>query len=450
MRRLILVILLVTVGDVPLNAQQPPEVEPGVAKPAEIPTALPSESMAKAETAPVAGWDDLFFLRSADKRFSLRFTGQIQADYRDFLDPTDITDLDQFLVRRARFGLESVLFQNYEFRFLTDFGQGQTRLVDGYLNVHYWDSVQFIAGKFKQPFSYEQLAQDRFTPFLERSIIDQLVPARDVGIMVHGQNLFNGLLEYGLAGSNGEQNGDTDTNGAKDFVSRVAVRPFAGKKGGVLERLQVCAAVGAGNQFEPISPQTLRTPANVPFFQFNRGVFADGRRSRWSPELVYFVGSFGFATQYFQMRQLMRPAAVGAGAQFNINVPFEGYYLQATYLLTGEQRTGYGQAIDPKRPFDPHRHTFGPGACELVARVSRMAVGDVVFAPGAARLADSAAVSNTATEMTLGFNWYLNKWVRAQFNYERAWFGRPVRLGPGPQGLFRDHDSLQTRLQFIF
>lgn len=451
----LLAFAVVAVGSGPLGAQQPATVEPAESKSLlSLEAVAGPEPAAKAEAAPkatpVAGWDDMFFLRSADKRFSLRFTGQLQADYRNYLDPTDAVDLDQFLVRRARFGLESVLFKNYEFRLLTDLGQGQPRLVDGFLNVHYWDSVQFTAGKFKQPFSYEQLAQDRFTPFMERSIIDQLVPARDAGVMVHGQNLFNGLLDYGLAGSNGERDGDTDTNGAKDITGRVVVRPFAWKKDSVLERIQIGASVDVGNQNEPINPQTLRTPASVPFFQFNRGVIADGRRSRWSPELVYFVGSFGFATQYFQMSQRMRPAATGAGSAFDINVPFEGYYVQATYLLTGEQRTSYSQAIDPKRPFDPHKNTFGPGAWELAARVSRLQLGDVVFAPGAARLADPNAVSNTATELTVGFTWYMNKWVRSQFNYEHTWFGREVRLGPGPQGLFRDHDSFQARLQFIF
>ena len=446
---------VIALGSGPVWAEQPATVEPAESKslvPVEA-VAVP-ESAAKADAAPkatpVAGWDDMFFLRSADKRFSLRFTGQLQADYRDYLDPTDAVDLDQFLVRRARFGLESVLFKNYEFRLLTDLGQGQPRLIDGFLNIHYWDSVQFTAGKFKQPFSYEQLAQDRFTPFMERSIIDQLVPARDAGVMVHGQNLFDGLLDYGLASSNGERDGDTDTNGAKDITGRVVVRPFAWQKDTVLERIQIGASVNVGNQNEPINPQTLRTPAGVPFFQFNRGVIADGRRSRWSPELVYFVGSFGFATQYFQMSQRMRPSVAGAGSAFDINVPFEGYYVQASYLLTGEKRTSYSQAIDPKRPFDPHKNAFGPGAWELVARVSRLQLGEVVFAPGAARLADPNAVSNTATEMTVGFTWYLNKWVRSQFNYEHAWFGREVRLGPGPQGLFRDHDSFQARLQFIF
>src|SRR5437879_4422638 len=40
----------------------------------------------------VAGWDDGFFLRSEDKTFNLRITGQIQADYRAFLDGLDRTD----------------------------------------------------------------------------------------------------------------------------------------------------------------------------------------------------------------------------------------------------------------------------------------------------------------------------------------------------------------------
>jgi len=392
----------------------------------------------------------VFFLRSADKQFSLRFTGQIQSDYRDYLDSGDQVDLTTFQIRRARLGLEAVLFQHYEFRFLTDFGAGQTRLVDSYLNVRYWDEAQFTFGKFKQPFSYEQLMQDRFTPFMERSIIDQLVPGREVGIMIQGQNLFHNMLDYGLSTSNGVRDADSDTNGAKDATARIAVRPFETWVHHPLQRFQLGVAVNGGNQSEPVNPQTLRTPASIPFFQFNKSVIADGRRLRWSPELLYFYGSFGFAMQYFHMTQEVRPSAVAPVSKTVIVVPYEGFYIQTTYLLTGEARTGYGQSIVPSRSFDPRRGHFGPGAWEIVGRVSRLVIGDAVFAPGIAQLADPSAVSNTATEMTLGFNWYLNKWVRAQFNWEHAWFGRPVRLGAGPQGLFKQHDTLQTRLQFIF
>ena len=143
----------------------------------------------------LAGWDEGFYMQSADNNFHLRITGQIQADYRAFVDPVDYTDIDRFFLRRARLGIEADMFRYYEFRFLPDFGQGQSRIQDAYLNVHYWDAFQVEAGKFKQPVSYEQLIQDRYVPTLERSLIDQLVPARDEGLMLHGRNLFENRLD---------------------------------------------------------------------------------------------------------------------------------------------------------------------------------------------------------------------------------------------------------------
>ena len=68
--------------------------------------------------------------------------------------------------------------------------------------------------------------------------------------------------------------------------------------------------------------------------------------------------------------------------------------------------------------------------------MSRIQASDIVFAPGAARLADPRLFSDAATEMTLGFNWYLNRWARVQFNWEtclvrsagpsRVGYGRPL------------------------
>src|SRR4029079_9527563 len=70
----------------------------------------------------LTGWDDGFYLRSADRRFSLRVTGQLQADYPWYAAAADLADTSGFVLRRARFGLEATLFQYYEFRFLPDFG----------------------------------------------------------------------------------------------------------------------------------------------------------------------------------------------------------------------------------------------------------------------------------------------------------------------------------------
>lgn len=385
-------------------------------------------------------------MRSADEQFNLRITGQIQADYRSFLDGADSTDIDTFLVRRARLGIEANVFKYYEFRLLPDFGQSQPQIQDAYLNVHYWDAFQIEAGKFKQPFSYEQLIQDRFVPTMERSMIDQLVPARDEGVMIHGQKLLGDRFDYAVAVSNGEQNGNTDTNDNKDLTARVVLRPFRDPCAFALEGLQIGMSGGAGVEQESIIPTTLRTPATVPWFQFNSGVRANGLRNRWSPELSYFYGPLGFASQYFWMTQDIQSAT----SSLPVNVPFEGFYFLSTFLLTGEERTTYSQAITPLRPFDPNCPFACGGAWELVARASRLQVGEVVFTPGSARLANPSLYSPAATEMTLGCNWYLNKLVRVQLNWEHSWFDTPVRLGPGTGGLLSSEDALLTRFQVIF
>jgi phosphate-selective porin OprO/OprP len=399
-----------------------------------------------------AGWRDGFYIQSEDRDFVLRITGQIQADYRAFPDEKDATDVDTFLMRRVRLGIEADMAQYYEFRLLPDFAQGKFVLQDAYMNIHYWDPFQFEVGKFKQPFSYEQLIQDRFVPTVERSMIDQLVPARDEGVMIHGRGLFDGRLDYAIAVSNGEINGDIDTNEPKDLNGRLAFMPFNSEEiAPVLQRFEVGISGGFGVEQEPMMPSILRTPATIPWFAFNSGVTAAGVRWRMSPEVSYFYEGLGFAAQYFRQEQDIRAATSGAGFSHRPEVPFDGWYVMGSYLITGESRTTYSQAVKPLRPFDPYHPCSCPGAIELIVRASELEVGEVAFVSGAGRLADPTKYSHEATELTLGFNWYLNEWFRVQFNYEHDWFANPVLLGSSsPANLTKSDDALLTRFQIIF
>jgi phosphate-selective porin OprO/OprP len=456
-------------GPAPIEADSSPGGRAGAITtkpPLNEPTPIAMPEGAGEKSSGFAGWDDKegFVMRSADKKFMLRLTGQIQGDYRAFLDGKDVTDIDTFIVRRARLGIEANMFGAYEFRLLPDFSNaqapgtpGSTRIQDAYMNVHYWDEFQVEVGKFKQPFSYEQLVQDRFVPTLERSIIDQLVPARDEGVMIHGQNLLHDRLDYATSVSNGEINGDFDTEKRKDFAARIAIRPFnSPEMWGILQGLQLGMSATTGKEEEAFIPTTLRTPATVPFFNFNPGVRADGIRERYSPEVVYFHGPLGIAAQYYYEEQRLRPVFSGPGSQFLLDVPFTGGYVMGTYLLTGEERTTYSAPVDPLSPFDPCHPLAGTGAWELVARFSKLDLGAEVFQPlttgrtTTISLANPNGNSRVASEITLGFNWYLNRWVRVQFNYEHSWFADPVRLGPTPRGLVDHQDALLTRLQVIF
>src|SRR5262249_35010810 len=158
----------------------------------------------------------------------------------------------------------------------------------------------------------------------------------------------------------------------------------------------------------------------------NPAVRSDGPRYRLSPEVSYFFRSFGFMAQYYH--ELHRYSPTGQGSALDRDVAFDGFHVTASLLLTGEERTTYSEPIAPLRPFDPCHPLAYPGAWELLARVSRLKLDNAAFQPGPGQLVNPARNSSGATEMTLGFNWYLNKNVRWQFNYEHDWFDDEVQI----------------------
>ena len=117
-----------------------------------------------------------------------------------------------------------------------------------------------------------------------------------------------------------------------------------------------------------------------------------------------------------------------------------------SYFLTGETRYDYTQQIDPIHPFSPDCPLCDSGAWEVLGRISRLDVGREVYID---KLATQGQASLGATEATFGLNWYLNKWVRAQFNWEHAWFDDPIKIGNEPKPL-KVTDALYTRMQLIF
>ena len=90
---------------------------------------------------------------------------------------------------------------------------------------------------------------------------------------------------------------------------------------------------------------------------------------------------------------------------------FDGLYVAAAYLLTGEQRpydregAVFGQVV-PRRPLSVRARDFG--ALECAARWSYINLDDEFVSGGRMHV------------LTAGLNWYWNRWVRWQFNHELA------------------------------
>lgn len=95
---------------------------------------------------------------------------------------------------------------------------------------------------------------------------------------------------------------------------------------------------------------------------------------------------------------------------FGGDATFDGYYILASYLLTGENRvyknnTGVFASPVPKHNFSFKGKEPGWGAWELAARFASVDLNDSLIRGG------------EHESITLGLNWYLNPNIRVFWNY---------------------------------
>lgn len=391
---------------------------------------------------PARAWHD-FRLASDDGAHELRFLGIVQGDVRLYPEPGDAADANTFLVRRARLYVEGHIFDAFEYRLMTDFGQGRIQLRDAFVTLHFVDWLQLRVGKFKQPFSYEQFMMEDLTLVVfERSMLDELAPAREVGAMVFGHDLLDGTFDYYLALANGGQrDADFDTLGQGfDGIGRLAVRPL-GWLGGIARNFMIGVSATVGEQNGSADPTRFTTPLHTTFLTLASDARFDGLRWRVSPELVFCAGPLGIATQYAHMEE--RLATTGAPSPHVLAV--DAFYGLMTVLLSGESRDDFSQFIDPRHPLDPITSQVGPGAWELIVRTSGLRVtGDA-----APVLSTTTSSITSAYELTIGLNWYMSRRVWVQLDYERAFWSTQLQLVQGAPTLWAvDNGAARLTIQW--
>jgi phosphate-selective porin OprO/OprP len=136
--------------------------------------------------APVtAGWQDGFFVQSSDgaNRLLVGFIGQLDGRF-SVDDPLPITNT--FTIRKVRPTFSGRVARHFDFKFMPDFGNGTTTILDAYFDIRFSPKFRIRSGKDKAPVGYELLIGDAFLLFPERSLASSLVPNRDVGVAAQG------------------------------------------------------------------------------------------------------------------------------------------------------------------------------------------------------------------------------------------------------------------------
>jgi phosphate-selective porin OprO/OprP len=329
--------------------------------------------------------------------------------------------------------------RNFDYVIAPSFDGGTAALQDAYLEYRYLPELKVRAGRFKAPFGYERLQSNAHTSFVEAGYATALTPNYDVGLQASG-DLWGGVLNYAVALTNGSSDGasvDTDINNDKEITARLIVSPLKLSNNELLRDFSAGAAVSYGHK-EGASLPTLRSPGQATIFAYNASAFADGPHSRFSPQFAWYYNQFGLTGEYVVTDQEVLRGTVSD------KFKNDAWQLSASYVLTGEDSSYKG--ITPLKPFNPAAGNWG--AWELVGRYHELDVDDEIFNYAGGLFANPNATVSGAKSFGLGTNWYLNKNVKLQFDYEHSAF---TGGAPADAGVDRpSEDLVSTRFQIAY
>ena len=354
----------------------------------------PAKGEEKAGPQPVAGHDGArAFLRSTDGNFETRITGNGQFDFRAYQRGN--TPPNSFAIKRARIIVEGKLAKYFDYRVETELTDSNSILLrDLYLRVNKYPGAQLTFGHFKEPFTTEELRSDLAQDFSERSMMNNLSPARSPGLMLSGL-VFGGILEYQAGAFNGKGNIAANNNDTPEGVIKIRLNPWKKSGSSWAKNLLFGGGYAQGRSLGGSSISGLSESRSYTFFSADS---VNGKITRASGDATWLIGPAAFRAEYSQTNQ----ARDGLGSK-GTNLPgvvAKGMMGQFTYLLTGETKPDAANPSTKTNLFGGEKGTKGFGAWELKFRYSNLQV------------ADGTTKSNRSDAYLFGFNWYLNRFVK--------------------------------------
>jgi phosphate-selective porin OprO and OprP len=326
--------------------------------------------------------------------------GVVKDDRRDHTDGTNI--------RRARLNVSGVIAKDFKYKIENDFAGNVSALTDVYLEYAGWEPVSLMVGQFKEPFGLETLTSDLFTTFIERSSTTVFSPDRKIGVQVASYGTLEPLGSWTAAlggfGSGTNTPGSTDDE-ARDITGRLTLAPFASKTEvlhfGVAASHRVPDQSTTLNETVTLSARAENNLSNAAAdASVSSAVTFVDDMDLFGLEAAGVYGPFSLQAEYVDL-SIQRNNALP-------DVNFGGYYVEASYFLTGESRNynakqGRFDRVAPKWQFSPKEGQWG--AWQIAARQSYLDLSDGTFRGGEMR--------NT----TLGLRWIPHSNLSLTANY---------------------------------
>lgn len=419
---------------------------------------------------------------SGDKKNSMAVTGRLHFDMHNSdvkfptgedYDKDTASAADQFEVRRARIGVKGKFANDFKYEAVTNLVGSAPTIDVAFLDWAKFDKASIRFGKFKQPFNLEELTSSNNITFLERSYVNQLSPAKKLGVMLFGE-LTPGFTyaasgfqftdtELDYKGQDMSYAGRTTLNfaelmgdktavyhvGLSGFDTSYSVRPTTSSStsGGRDSSGSIMSIRGSNRGLSNIFRAQIQgeiAGANGQSFGSDTNAGVDAKAL--GLEGVVAKGPFKLQAEYVNSDY---KANYNDTAKMKLDA--KAWYAEAAWMLTGESyadsyKKGVFGAMKPNNPYDMDGGK-GWGALELAFRAEGYDVDDGSLSGGAESAAGkqgtrfqgnlscdsgssaastSGSTQNSASESgcqsgaksyTAGLRWILNPNLLFKLNY---------------------------------
>lgn len=351
-------------------------------------------------------WKDGLRFETADKRYRFKMGGRVHFDSGwfsgDDLKDAGISLEDADGFRRARLNVSGEFADGNFFKAEYDFagGIGSTDARPGLTDVYVGrkdvlPGTSLQVGHFKEPFSLEQLVGANYITFLERSLADTFVPARNNGVMASGTlGEEQATWAVGLFSADTDGAGNSSSDGGYAGTARLTWAPVYQQDGARV--VHVGAAYSMRDE-EGVQYKA-RPEARLLGTFLDTGTIDSDDVDLLGAEAACVVGPFSLQGEYIQ-----------ASTSGNTEADLSGWYAEASWFLTGEHRVykrseGVFSRVTPRHPTTAGGH----GAWQVAVRASNL------------DFTDSAVDAGELNNLMLGLNWHMNSNMRMMLNYGLA------------------------------
>lgn len=371
--------------------------------------------------------------------------------------------------RRARLGFDATAYKDWNFSLWGEFGGsgGESASLNqafveyaGFKPFTFADPLRFRVGAWATPAGLEDATPNTEMLFLERPAVEEMIRGIDAGDAREGGGaFFTGSRWYfsGVFTSRVAAASSPPVYGQQGaFLTRLAFNPLHGSDydvhvggaiQGVVSPLNTGAAGPAAEQLTLNQQPELRVDGNGTKLVSTGAIDASGMTT-YSAEGGASFRNFYVASEYYKID--VDRTALSSGAASPFNPSFDGWYVQGSWVLTGERHIwsagngGFRGIFQPKENFDPSNGTWG--AWEIAGRYSVLDLNDNAGVFGSAT--PTGGIRGGVQKITsAAVDWYPNSVIRFIFEYQH---GNVDRLSSAGADIGAHFNNLSVRSQFAF